>query len=60
MNPPADKTAGSPGKMPGSTDSGDCETGLPLLRSWHRVYLFVFGCFVLWVVLLAMLTMFFP
>lgn len=31
-------------------------TGLPGLRTWRGVYLFVFGCFVLSVVLLIALT----
>ena len=31
-------------------------TSLPGLRTWRRVYLFVFGCFILWVVLLLALT----
>jgi hypothetical protein len=32
------------------------ETGLPWPRKWLGVYLFVIGSFVLWVVLLAVLT----
>jgi len=31
-------------------------TGLPLLRSWKAVYLFVLGSLVLWVALLTVLT----
>ncbi|HXR48068.1 MAG TPA: hypothetical protein VN784_11580 [Candidatus Limnocylindrales bacterium] len=31
-------------------------TSLPWLRTWRGVYLFVFGCFILWVVLLLALT----
>jgi len=31
-------------------------TGLPWFRTWRGVYLFVFGCFVLWVALLFALT----
>lgn len=31
-------------------------TGLPLLHSWRSVYLFVFGCFVLSVLVLLALT----
>ena len=31
-------------------------TGLPGLRTWRGVYLFVFGCFVLSVLLLLTLT----
>jgi len=31
-------------------------TGLPLLRSWKAVYLFVLASFVLWVALLIALT----
>jgi hypothetical protein len=34
----------------------DRVTGLPGLRSWRAVYLFVLGSFVLWVILLAVLT----
>jgi len=33
-----------------------CPTGLPLFRTWRGVYVFVFGCFILWVVLLLALT----
>jgi hypothetical protein len=32
-------------------------TGLPGLRTWRGVYLLVFGCFVLWVLLLLVLTL---
>jgi len=32
------------------------KTGLPLLRSWPAVYIFVLGSFVLWVALLVALT----
>jgi hypothetical protein len=32
-------------------------TGLPVLRTWPRVYLFVLGVFLVWVVLLVALTM---
>ena len=38
-------------------DGRDELTGLPWLRTWRGVYLFVFGCFVLWVLLLLALTM---
>jgi hypothetical protein len=31
-------------------------TGLPCLRTWRSVYFFVFGCFVLSVLLLLALT----
>lgn len=31
-------------------------TGLPWLRTWRGVYLFVLGTFILWVVLLNLLT----
>jgi len=39
-----------------SSDSKDELTGLPRLRTWRGVYVFVFGCFILWVVLLLALT----
>ena len=38
-------------------DGRDELTGLPGLRTWRGVYLFVFGCFILWVLLLLALTM---
>jgi len=34
----------------------DEATGLPGFRTWHAVYGFVLGVFVLWVGLLALLT----
>ena len=34
----------------------DESTGLPGLRSWREVYVFVLGVFVVWVALLAGLT----
>ena len=37
----------------------DGETGVPWLRTWGEVYLFVFGSFAVWVVLLAWLARFF-
>ena len=50
----------SPGEIvePVESPAGDEDelTRLPGLRTWRRVYLFVFGCFVLWVVLLLVLT----
>jgi hypothetical protein len=37
----------------------DAATGLPCLSTWPRVYLFVFGVFIVWVALLTMLSMMF-
>jgi len=37
-------------------DGKDELTGLPGLRTWRGVYIFVFGCFILWVALLLALT----
>ena len=34
----------------------DEATGLPWVRTWRGVYLLVFGSFILWVALLALLT----
>lgn len=42
-----------------SADDRDDSTGLPGLRAWHHVYLFVFACFVLWVIMLLALTAFY-
>jgi hypothetical protein len=39
---------------PSTPETGD--TGLPWFRTWRGVYLFVFGCFILWVALLFALT----
>jgi hypothetical protein len=41
------------------TDSNqvdDAATGLPALRTWPAVYVFVLGVFVAWVALLTVLT----
>ena len=38
------------------SDDRDELTSLPGLHTWPRVYLFVFGCFILWVLLLLALT----
>lgn len=44
-------------KGPTSDQPTDSESpGVPGFRSWRGVYLFVFGCFVLVVVLLAVFT----
>ncbi len=37
-------------------EKNDEVTGLPGLRSWRAVYVFVLGVFVLWVGLLTVLT----
>jgi hypothetical protein len=55
MTPPSPAgPAGTPHPraQPGANES----TGLPGLPTWRRVYLFVFGCFVLWVVLLVVFS----
>jgi hypothetical protein len=39
------------------SDGQDETTGLPGLRTWRDVYLFVFACFALSVLLLLVLTM---
>jgi hypothetical protein len=57
MNPdPADtdRSAGSCERQRADsfTPAADAVTGLPWLRTWRRVYLFVLGSFALWVALL--------
>jgi hypothetical protein len=37
-------------------ERNDEVTGLPGLRTWRAVYLFVLGTFIVWVVLLTVLT----
>lgn len=41
-----------------ATPGGDADgaPGVPIFRTWGGVYAFVFGCFVLMVVLLAVFT----
>ena len=52
MKPPA-----VPDSPPDSTAAvDDRATGLPLLRTWPAVYLFVLGTFVLWIILLVAVT----
>lgn len=46
-------------KPPATAETSATETngtGLPFLRSWNAVYLFVLASFVLWVALLIALT----
>lgn len=52
--PPPAAPAGAP--QPRDQPAADESTGLPGFPTWWRVYLFVFGCFVLWVVLLAVFS----
>lgn len=40
----------------GVPPADDEATGLPGFRTWRRVYLFVFGCFVLAVVFLTLFS----
>jgi hypothetical protein len=49
------------GGAPGEPDAhqADEQTGLPGLRTWRAVYLFVLGCFAIWVGLLVALSMIF-
>ena len=53
------KSRGTPAVPPGASKDGiDGEgTGLPGFRTWLAVYLFVFGTFVVWMVLLEALTL---
>jgi hypothetical protein len=52
MKPLKDNIA--PAKTP--PDGKDELTGLPGLCTWRGVYIFVFGCFILWVAMLLALT----
>jgi hypothetical protein len=55
MNPPAAPDSSRPPAAGGT--AGDAEgPGLPGLRTWRGVYLFVLGCFIVWVGLLTLLT----
>jgi hypothetical protein len=56
MNPGED-TSPATHERPGPDAAADeVPTGLPWLRTWPAVYWFVFGCFVVCVALLAVLT----
>jgi len=55
MNPPDERP--THGNGPATAD--DDRTGLPGLRTWRGVYVFVLGCFLLWVMLLIALTAFY-
>jgi hypothetical protein len=56
MNP-SDDTHDAKVRPPDLVDnSGDQATGLPWLNTWRGVYIFVLGCFVIWVGLLVALT----
>jgi hypothetical protein len=47
----------APADQPGrASDAGDETPGVPGFRTWRRVYWFVFGCFVLVVVLLTIFS----
>ena len=54
-NTPVDNRGAQGTGAPYPTDLDEL-TGLPGLRTWRGVYVFVFGCFVLWVALLFALT----
>ena len=55
-----DDTVGAAARPPWKArDPGDEATGLPWLKSWASVYVFVTGCFVTWVVLLVVLELVF-
>jgi hypothetical protein len=48
------------GASPGTTGANDSETtGLPWLDTWRGVYVFVLGCFIVWVGLFVALTVIF-
>lgn len=42
--------------MTPAPEPNDDDTGLPGLRTWRAVYVFVLGIFILWIVLLAWLA----
>jgi hypothetical protein len=41
---------------PDPSPQPEAEPDLPGLRTWRTVYVFVFGCFILWVALLAIFS----
>jgi hypothetical protein len=64
MNPSLTPAPGGSPRSESSPSAAPCAvehegTGLPFFGTWRGVYLFVFGSFLVWVVLLAWLTRFF-
>lgn len=51
---PARSAGCAPSKPAGEDDSQ--ATGLPFFHTWRSVYLFVLGSFILWIVLLSLLS----
>jgi len=45
-----------PGSVKSPCDGQKEATGFPVMRTWRGVYVFVFGSFILWVLLLLALT----
>jgi hypothetical protein len=58
MNIMSDSSSSDPSPGPPG-DAGEATTGLPWPRSWPGVYVFVFGSFLTWVVLLVVLKVVF-
>jgi hypothetical protein len=54
MKPSEEQGPADPAPVVSSTD--EAATGLPGLRTWKSVYLFVLGAFVFYVVVLAVFT----
>ena len=50
----------NPLEQQGIPPTDETATGLPVLRTWPSVYVFVLAIFVVWVGLLAALPMMFP
>jgi hypothetical protein len=58
MNSPEDKAAPRENAQPGPVNESRSEpTGLPGLRTWREVYLFVIICFVVYVALLTIFSL---
>jgi len=49
----------SPNPTTARLELPDEQTGLPAVRTWRRLYLLVTASFILWVVLLRLLTVIF-
>lgn len=52
----APASRGDPDASRNATGDADDSPGVPVFRTWGGVYAFVFGCFVLMVILLALFS----
>jgi hypothetical protein len=50
-----EESTAAPGSRHGAKPPDNGDTGLPAFHTWPKLYTFVLGCFVLWMLLLFVL-----